>query len=87
MSWNHDGSLLSVVTKEKKCHIIDPRQESSVAVVDAHEGSKAQRLQWQGKHGMLIAVGANDSNEREYMVRDPRDWTKPLQQAQLDSNT
>lgn len=53
----------------------------------AHQGSKAQRVQWQGKHQKMISVGASDSNDREYMVHDPRDWTKPLQQMQLDSNT
>jgi len=87
LAWNHDGSLTSIVTKDKKMHIIDPRQQSAVAVIDSHEGSKAQRLQWKGKHNMLISLGTNDGNDREYIVRDPRDWTKPLQQAQLDTNT
>ena len=58
-----------------------------MSVVPAHQGSKAQRLQWKGKHNMLISVGASDFNDREYMVYDPRDWTKPLQHQQLDSNT
>lgn len=32
MSWNYDGSLVSLFTKEKKMHIIDPRQQTAVAV-------------------------------------------------------
>lgn len=87
ISWNYNGSLISLFTKDKKMHIIDPRQQASVAVKDAHQGSKAQRVQWKGSHGLQISVGTNDFNDREYMVYDPRDWSKPLQQAQLDTNT
>lgn len=35
----------------------------------------------------MISVGTNDFNDREYMVMDPRDWSKPLSQTQLDTNT
>lgn len=87
MAWNHNGSLVSLFTKEKKNHIIDPRSSASVAVVDAHQGTKAQRVQWKGAHNLLISVGTNDFNDREYMVWDPRDWSKPLVQTQLDTNT
>ena len=44
MAWNHNGSLISLLSKEKKNHIIDPRSSASVAVVDAHQGTKAQRV-------------------------------------------
>ena len=27
LSWNHDGSLVSLIAKDKQMHIIDPRQE------------------------------------------------------------
>lgn len=79
MSWNHNGSLISLISKEKKMHIIDPRQQKAVVVQPAHQGSKAQRLQWKGSHGLMISVGTSDFNDREYMVYDPRDWSKPVQ--------
>lgn len=87
MSWNFNGSLVSVFTKEKQMHIIDPRQQSAVTVQKSHQGTKAQRVQWKGAHNLQISVGTSEFNDREYMVYDPRDWSKPLQQAQLDTNT
>lgn len=68
-------------------HIIDPRSEKAVHVGMAHESSKAQRVMWNGSHGKMITVGYNDSNERQYMVWDPRDWSKPLCAPQLDANS
>lgn len=35
---------------------------------------------------MIISIGTSDYNEREYMIRDFRDITKPLRTAQLDNN-
>ena len=87
ISWNHDGSLVSLFTKERKFHVIDPRQKTSVTIQDAHMGPKAQRVTWKGTHGLQISVGTSDSNDREYMVFDPRDWSKPLTHTQLDTNS
>lgn len=87
IAWNHNGSLMSLFTKEKKMHIIDPRQQAAVTVQDAHQGTKAQRVQWNGAHGLHISVGTSDFGDREYMVFDPRDWSQPVQKQQLDSNT
>lgn len=70
LSWNYDGSLVNILTKDKQMHVIDPRQEKAVTVVPAHQGAKAQRVQWKGKHGLCITVGTSDFNDREYMVFD-----------------
>lgn len=70
MAWNYNGSLVSVLTKDKKMHIIDPRQQAAVAVNPAHQGSKAQRTVWNGRHGLHISVGYSDFGDREYMVYD-----------------
>jgi len=29
MQWNHDGSMIGLITKEKKMHIVDPRQQAA----------------------------------------------------------
>lgn len=64
MSWNNNGSLVSVISKEKKMHIIDPRTNAAVAVTNAHQGTKAQRMQWKGVHDLMITVGTDDGNDR-----------------------
>ena len=64
MDWNYDGSLIGLLTKGKKYHIIDPRSEKSVHIGDAHGSSKAQRVTWNGKHNKMITVGYSEYNER-----------------------
>lgn len=54
MNWNYDGSLIGSITKEKKMHILDPRQLGSAMVTQAHEGSKSQRIQWLGNSGNIL---------------------------------
>lgn len=44
MVWNHNGSLISLFTKDKKMHVIDTRQQTAVITKDAHMGLKASRV-------------------------------------------
>ena len=46
-------------------HIFDPRQPDTEAMVtQAHQGNKAQKLQWVGDTGKIITVGTSEYNER-----------------------
>ena len=56
-------------------------------VKDGHLGIKPARVQWKGLHNLMISVGFSDKGAREYMVHDPRNWAKPLQQENLEKNT
>lgn len=51
----------------------------------AHQGIKAQRLQWIGNSGKIITMGSDDFNERQYAVFDTRDISKPLTLKKLDN--
>lgn len=88
LGWNHNGSLLSVFTKDKMMHVIDPRSQSSVVSKNGHMSiSKPPRVQWNGAHNLMISVGFTDKNQREYMVHDPRNWSTPVHQTNLDKGT
>jgi len=86
--WNFDGSLLATACKDKNTRIIDPRSRSVFGTWDGknHHGTKGFRVIWQGRHNMVISFGFGNG-QRQYMVYDPRDFSKPyLAPVRLDSN-
>jgi coronin-1B/1C/6 len=44
MDWNYDGSQLAAINKDKKMHVVDPRQLDTAMETQAHQGSKSQRV-------------------------------------------
>lgn len=40
LEWSHNGSLLSIITKEKQICIFDPRKEGPAMTATAHEGAR-----------------------------------------------
>jgi len=54
MEWNHDGSRLAIITKEKKMHVLDPRIPDEAQTTQAHENLKSQKLQWLGDSGHIL---------------------------------
>lgn len=79
--------ICSISKENKKIHVVDPRQPEAAIIGDAHKGIKAQRIQWNGKSGKIITLGASEYNEREFAVFDPRNISKPLVMKKLDQNT
>jgi hypothetical protein len=88
MEWNTNGSLMATIDKSKKMHIFDPRMPASEAMItQAHQGNKAQKLQWIGDSGKIITVGTSEYNERQYAIFDTRgDISTPVTMKKLDNN-
>lgn len=87
MRWNHDGSMLGCITKEKKMTVLDPRNTESAMVTQAHEGSKRQSMAWIGSTNQIITHGWSSYNERQYAVYDTRNFDTPITVKKLDTNT
>jgi WD40 repeat protein len=76
LDWNPNGSLLSITSKDKLLHILDPRNdESSHLTVQAHEGLKSHKSVWlDNQH--LATTGFSKSNERQIRLWDSRNFTQ-----------
>lgn len=84
IAWNRDGSQLATTCRDKKFRILDPRSSAVVAEGQGHQGTKAARVQWLTGVDKLFTVGFSRISARHYMVWDPRDLSKPLQDVEID---
>jgi len=85
VAWNYDGSLLVTTCKDKKMRIIDPRQQSVVGEVVAHEGVKGARACFLGTTGKVFSCGFSRTSDRQYALWDPANLSKPLAQENVDT--
>jgi len=83
--WNHNGTLLTTTSKDKKIRVIDPRAGKVVQEGEAHQGIKGARAIWLGNKEKIFSCGFTKTSEREYCLWDPKDLSKPLIKEQVDS--
>jgi hypothetical protein len=85
LDWSFNGSLIATSCKDKKMRIFDPRTKSVASEILCHEGVKGSRVVWLGNKNKVLSVGFTKTSEREYCVWDPKDLSKPLHRANIDS--
>jgi coronin-1B/1C/6 len=86
--WNYNGSLLATACKDKHIRVVDPRANQIVHDHDRGnaQGTKGNKVLWQGKHEKIISFGFGPS-QREYCVYDTRNMSEAwLSPVRLDSN-
>jgi len=83
--WNFNGSLLVTSCKDKKIRVIDPRQNSVAGETEGHGGIKGSRACWLGNKEKIFSCGFTKLSEREFLLLDPRDLSKPLIRQGVDS--
>ncbi|KAL6066912.1 Coronin-7 [Balamuthia mandrillaris] len=89
LDWSYDGRLLAVTSKDKKLHIVDPR-DGSAAVQEGigHEGVKPSYVTWLGDSPLLLTTGFSKLRERQYRLWDSRKGlSTSLSSNTLDSST
>ncbi|ELP88950.1 Coronin, putative, partial [Entamoeba invadens IP1] len=85
--WNKNGSQLVSTCKDKKMRIIDPRQQTMVADVIAHQGSKGMRCLWMTNFDMILTTGFSRNAEREMAFWDERNLEKPVAHQTVDNQS
>jgi len=83
--WNFNGSLMVTSCKDKKVRIVDPRQNTIASEVEGHQGIKGSRACWLGNKEKIFSCGFTKTSEREILLLDPREMSKPLHRASVDS--
>eukprot|EP01105_Mastigella_eilhardi_P005142 TRINITY_DN16925_c0_g1_i1.p1 TRINITY_DN16925_c0_g1~~TRINITY_DN16925_c0_g1_i1.p1 ORF type:complete len:936 (-),score=216.98 TRINITY_DN16925_c0_g1_i1:53-2860(-) len=89
VSWDFAGALLAVTSKDKKIKIFDPRSNAAAPTMECacHDGPKATRVTWMGRHNMLLTTGFDRQQSRQIGIFDPRNFTKALKMRPLDSSS
>jgi len=83
LTYNHEGSLLAVTTRDRKMKLLDPRADRVVAEGVPHTGTKAVRLAWAGNSDRIISAGFSGNN-RELSLWDIKKLDKPMTNQQID---
>mmetsp|Transcript_14165 Transcript_14165/g.33630 ORF Transcript_14165/g.33630 Transcript_14165/m.33630 type:complete len:1502 (+) Transcript_14165:67-4572(+) len=76
LKWNYTGSLLAVACKDKKLHIVDPRQSKISAACTICEATKPTKVEWLGgpaeECNYIITTGFTSQAERQINMWDLR---------------
>ena len=85
MSWSPDGTLLATLCKDQKIRVFEPRaDENPIAEGLATQGSRGGRVCWAQKGNVLIVTGFSRVSERQFLVFDKNDLSKPIASEGLD---
>jgi len=87
LSWDYSGKLFAAACQDKKLHIVDPRSDTFVSEVLAHEGGKGFRAEWAGRQDAVITAGFSRSSERVLAFWDTRNMVKPVATKTVDSQS
>ncbi|CAE7223137.1 CRN1 [Symbiodinium natans] len=77
IKWNYTGSLLAVTCKDKKLHIVDPRQSKMTAACKICDGPKPTKVEWLGSPSwedvnMFVTTGFSLHGQRQIHLWDMR---------------
>ncbi|XP_075035531.1 mitochondrial import inner membrane translocase subunit TIM16 isoform X1 [Mixophyes fleayi] len=86
--WSQDGVLIGTSSKDKRLRIFDVRK-SSEAIQDAqgHDNNKDSRVVWTNSDNHLITSGFNQVRERELLLWDLRNFSRPVTSFSLDASS
>jgi len=83
--WNYNGSQYATASKDKKIRLIDPRANSIVGEVEAHQGVKGMRVCYLGSKGLLFSMGFSKTSERQFNLWDPKKLDTPIRNENIDT--
>jgi len=86
IDYSADGSQIATTCKDKKIRVFDPRDGKSVANTEGFQGTKRSSVVWASNQEKLLGVGFSKTSVRQYGVWDPRNFSTPLAQQDLDQS-
>lgn len=85
-AWNRNGSQFAITCKDKQIRVADPRSGSYAQTWAGHIGVKGSRCVFM-KDGMLFTVGFGKGSERQYMLHDLKNVSKPVVTKNIDNSS
>jgi coronin-1B/1C/6 len=86
-AWNYNGQSYATASKDKKVRVIDPRSNSVVHEVEAHQGVKGMRVTYLGRKDKLFSMGFSKTSERQFSIWDPRAFGTPIKTENVDTGS
>lgn len=87
LSWDPDGNLLAVVSKDHKLNILDPRKGGViVSSGESTPGSRGARVCWTNNGSQVAVVGFSKVSERQLVLYSVDDLTTSLATEGIDVN-
>jgi WD40 repeat protein len=85
--FNYDGGVMATSAKDQRIRLWDPRTGAKIDETVGHETPKASRLAWLGNSTRILSTGFHKSSEREFMIFDTRNFSKPLTSSLIGTHT
>jgi len=84
--WDYRGNNYATASRDKKVRIIEGRSGNVFSEIEnAHEGSKAMKVQFLGDTGRILTTGCNKMAQRQMKVWDMRNLSVELKKVEIDS--
>ncbi|KAM4697331.1 coronin-7-like [Rhinophrynus dorsalis] len=86
--WSQDGVLLGTSCKDKRLRIFDVRKSTEASQnTQGHDNNKDSRVLWTHSSNHLLTSGFNQVRERELLLWDLRNFSRPVTSFSLDASS
>ena len=90
LEWNHDGQILSCITKDKSMYLVDPRTKGKgLWIQSMMPPQKSIKMKWLGNTGKMVILSSNSDNSgRSIKIYDMRSFLSgPVLERRLDNHS
>ncbi|KAM4632370.1 coronin-7-like isoform 2-T2 [Discoglossus pictus] len=86
--WSRDGVLVATSCRDKRLRIFDVRKSPGASQdAQGHDNNKDSRVLWTNSNNHLLTSGFNQVRERELLLWDLRNFSRPVTSFSLDAST
>ncbi|KAM5152135.1 coronin-7-like [Mantella aurantiaca] len=86
--WSQDGVLIGTTSKDKRLRVFDVRKSTGANQdAQAHDNNKDSRVLWTNSNNHLVTSGFNQVRERELLLWDLRNFSRPVTSFSLDASS
>ncbi|XP_075686557.1 coronin-7-like isoform X1 [Rhinoderma darwinii] len=86
--WSQDGVLIGTSSKDKRLRIFDVRKSTGASQdAQGHDNNKDSRVVWTNSNNHLLTSGFNQVRERELLLWDLRNFSRPVTYFSLDASS
>ncbi|KAM3916335.1 coronin-7-like [Leptodactylus fuscus] len=86
--WSQDGALIGTTSKDKRLRIFDVRKSTGASQdAQGHDNHKDSRVVWTNSNNHLLTSGFNQVRERELLLWDLRNFSRPVTSFSLDASS
>ncbi|KAM9305473.1 coronin-7-like [Gastrophryne carolinensis] len=86
--WSQDGILIATTSKDKRLRVFDVRKSTGASQnTQGHDNNRDSRVLWTNSNNHLLTSGFNQVRERELLLWDLRNFSRPVSSFSLDASS